>query len=194
MQLFRENLAKAAVALKGSEATGKDSPMWYWTALIVAGSTGQAADAFDTLFEEAVTRYPTYQTLYFTRVNYLLPQWGGNFKRVDAFVDKAVARTASSEGNAFYVWLYVDVSRKVDGDYLATTAATWPKMKQGFDDLVARYPDDWNKNLYATFACRARDKEATVRMLRELGDKAQLGAWSEGVTTEGCKRFAFDKA
>lgn len=62
-------------------------------------------------------------------------------------------------------------------------------MKRAFDDMVARHPDNWNRNVYATFACRARDKETTARLLAELGDKAQLGAWSSGISTESCRRF-----
>ncbi|WP_171090138.1 hypothetical protein [Usitatibacter rugosus] len=192
-QLFREGLAKAAKALKDSEVVGKETPLWYWTALIVAGSSGASTESFDALFDEAVTRFPTYHTLYYTRVNYLLPQWGGNFKRVDAFVQQSVQRTSASEGSAFYAWIYIDVLQKINGDYLEVTAATWPKMKQSFEDLVSRYPDPWNRNLYATFACRARDRETTARLLGTLGKDAQLGAWSPGISTEGCTRFAFDK-
>lgn len=192
-QLFREGLAKAAKALKDSEAAGKETPLWYWTALIVAGSSGASTEAFDTLFDEATARFPTYHTFYYTRVNYLLPQWGGNFKRIDAFVQQSVKRTSATEGSAFYAWIYLDVLQNISGDYLQVTEATWPKMKQAFDDLVTRYPDSWNRNLYATFACRARDRETTARLLGTLGKEAKLGAWSPGITTEGCTRFAFDK-
>ena len=69
-------------------------------------------------------------------------------------------------------------------------ATDLPAALSHFEDLNARYPDDWNKNLFATFACRARDKETTGKLLIELGPKAQLGAYSNGITTEGCRRFA----
>lgn len=192
-QLFREHLEKAAQALKDSEATGKESPLWYWTALIVAGSSGVPTEAFDALFEEAVTRFPTYQTLYYTRVNYLLPQWGGTFDQVDAFVAKSVERTAAGQGASFYAWIYVDVAKKVDGDYLKETAATWPKMKQGFDDMLSRYPDPYNKLIFSAYACQARDREVTARLLTELGENASMNNILPGVTTEACRRFAFDR-
>lgn len=109
---------------------------------------------------------------------------------VDKFIERSVARTADKEGKSFYVWLYLDMSMKINGDFLTETPATWPKLKQGFEDLVARHPDVWNKNLYATFACRVRDKETTARLLTELGDKAWVGAYSDGITAESCRRFA----
>ena len=67
------------------------------------------------------------------------------------------------------------------------------QLKAAFDDLVGRYPDARNKNLYGTFACRARDREATARMLNEL--KARASFWAvQGITAEGCRRFALDPA
>lgn len=194
MKLFRERLALAAKALKDSEPSGRESPIWYWVALIVAGSSELPAAQFDSLFEEGVNRFPYYHTLYLTRMNYLLPQWGGSYDAVDAFIAKAVERTREKDGEAFYAWLYVDVARKFRGDLFTGTLASWPRMKKGFEDMIARYPDEWNKNLFATFACRARDKETTGRLITELGTAASLGAWSPGFTTESCRRFAFSPA
>lgn len=190
MRIFREKLAAAAHALQDAEPEGRKSPIWYWVALIVAGSSDRPAEQFDALFDEAVARFPFYQPLYYTRVNYLMPQWGGNWAAVDRFVNDAVARTSASEGDAFYAWIYADVATKVDGDLFESTLATWPHMKKGFEDMLARHPDVWNRNLYATWACRARDKETTARLLVELGKDANLGAASEGIGTESCRRFA----
>ncbi|MCW5593967.1 MAG: hypothetical protein KIS74_17840 [Burkholderiales bacterium] len=194
MSVFRDRLARATKALDSAGPEGKASPIWYWVALIVAGSSGQPASAFDALYEEAAGRFPSYHTIHYTRMNYLLPQWGGSFDAVDDFVRKVVERTRESEGEAFYAWLYVDVARKTDGDLFKVTRASWPRMKKGFEDMVARYPDAWNRNLFATFACRARDKETTARLLTELGAAARLGQGSPGYTTESCRRFAFEPA
>jgi hypothetical protein len=193
MQIFRERMGQARKALDESEAVGQESPIWWWTALIVAGSSGVPAAEFDALFEQATRRFPSYQPLYYTRMNYLLPQWGGSFEAVDRFVRRSVERTRAVEGTAMYSWLYLDIARKTGGDFEETNVS-WPDMRKGFEDMVARYPDDWNKNVFATFACRARDKETTARLLGELGERASLGAWAPGVTTEGCRRFALTRA
>ena len=194
MQVFQERLRMAGAALRESEATGKDSPIWYWVALIVAGGSGVPGSEFDALFNEAVTRYPTYQPLYNTRMNYLLPQWGGSYKAVDRFVADSVSRTSASEGQSYYALLYVDVATKHPGDFFGETGVSWPRMKASFDDLLARHPDARNKELYATFACRARDRDTTARILTELGEAAKLGYGSPGVSTESCRRFALSQA
>lgn len=188
-QLFRERLRLAAQTLAENEQAGKESPIWWWVSLIVAGSSGASPAQMDAIFEEAVKRFPTYQPLYYTRMNYLLPQWGGSAEAVQRFVDASVARTASAEGQAMYVWLYMDLAAK-NCCGPEDTSASWPRLKAAFDDLVARHPDTINKNYYGTYACRARDRETTGRLLQELGSAASFWAVS-GITAEGCRRFAF---
>jgi hypothetical protein len=195
-EIFRERLIKASRALEASSDPGRDSPIWYWVALIVAGSSGQAQAQFDALFEEAVAKFPTYLPLYLTRLNYYLPQWGGDFDKVDAFIERSVERTSASEGRSFYAWLYVDVAHKGYGDdaFFQVTRASWPRMRDAFEDMIARYPDVENKVLYATFACLARDREATARMLTMLPVDASLGGYARGISTDGCRRFALDRS
>ena len=98
-------------------------------------------------------------------------------------------RTASAEGQAMYVWLYMDLAAK-NCCGPEDTSASWPRLKAAFDDLVARHPDTLNKNYYGTYACRARDRKTTGRLLQELGSAASFWAVS-GITAEGCRRFAF---
>jgi hypothetical protein len=191
MKLFAGKLAHAGRSLQETESTGRNSPFWYWAALVVAGSTGEPAARMDRIFEQAATKFPDFLPIYYTRMNYLLPQWGGNWDAVDRFIRDAVRRTKARDGDAFYVWLYLDVVRKTRGeDPFEETRLSWPAMRKGFEDMIARYPDPFNKNTFATFACRARDRETTSRLLLELGDNAKLGQWSEGYTTESCRRFA----
>jgi hypothetical protein len=195
-QEFDERLRKASRALEASAEAGRDSPIWYWVALIVAGSSGRPQAQFDALFEEAVGKFPTYLPLYLTRMNYYLPQWGGSFEAVDAFVRRSEERTTPTDGKSFYAWLYVDVARKSGGDegFFQATRVSWPRMRDSFDDMIRRYPDTWNKILYATFACLARDREATAKVLTMLPPDAQLGAYTDGISTDACRRFALEKS
>lgn len=188
-KIFNEKLREAAKKFGETEAVGKESPLWWWAGLIVAGSSGMPPAQFDTMFAEATRRFPSYQPLYYTRVNYHLPQWGGSFAAVERFADASAAATSDKEGQSMYAWIYADLGHKVP-DLFEDSNVSWPHMKKAFEDLNARYPDAWNKNLFATFACRARDKETTGKLLIELGPKASLGAYSNGITTEGCRRFA----
>jgi len=195
IEIFRERMAKAAAAVEDSAKSGAESPIWHWVRLIVAGSTGQPVARFDASFEEAVSRFPTYHPLYSTRINYLLPQWGGNYDQVDQFVEASVARTAATEGRSFYAWLYADIAPKHSGDdFLTATRVSWPAMKASFEDLVRRYPDERNKAMFAAYACHARDRETAAKMLAAVNPTYPLEAFPGArVNGEACRRFAFDR-
>lgn len=190
--LFKERLRKAAGALEASVDVGKESPIWYWVVLIVAGSSGRPEAQFDTLYNEAVTKFPGYLPLYYTRVNYLLPQWGGNWDKVDGFVADAVARTQAADGTALYAWIYADVNRKSGGNIFGESRLQWPAMKASFEDILKRYPDAWNRGLYATFACLARDRETTARLLLDMPGDVIFTGYAH-LTSDECRRFAFDR-
>lgn len=192
VQLFRERLLLAAKTLEDNATAGKESPIWWWVALIVAGSSGRSPEEMDAIFEEAVARFPSYQTLYFTRVNYLLPRWGGSEEAVDRFVTASIDRTKAAEGQSMYLWLYMDLTAKnCCGN--ENLPKVWPRLKSAFEELITRYPDVRTKNQYGAYACRARDKETTARMLTELGNEASFFG-VRSLTTDTCRRLAFPVA
>ena len=40
-----------------------------------------------------------------------------------------------------------------------------------------RYPDAWNLNNFAQFACAAGDREETAKLIRRLGDEPDPQVW-----------------
>lgn len=187
-RVYDSLLARADEVLAEAGAPAKRSPLWHFVSILVAGA--REAPDLDARFAEAQRAFPDYQRIYAARMEYLLPDWGGDYARVDHFIRESVTLTEASEGRSFYARLYVDLARSRDCmRRLEESAASWPEMKAAFDDLVERRPDVWNKNLYATFACRMRDVETTRRLLGELGTSAKLGAWSSGISTDSCYRM-----
>lgn len=54
----------------------------------------------------------------------------------------------------------------------------WPKLKQGFEDLVQRTPESlWNKNAFCYYACIAEDRETALRLFAELQDRYAPSIW-----------------
>jgi hypothetical protein len=60
------------------------------------------------------------------------------------------------------------------------SAAAWPDMKNGFDDLIAQYPVPWNLNAYAYFACQANDWGTARQVLDKIGVNLDFNAWGDG--------------
>jgi len=188
---FDALVAKAAEALRSNDSAEARTPLWYTAALLVAGSQSRPATDLDALLDEATRAYPLYAPIRSARMMFLLPEWGGDFDALDRFVRGAAERTRAAEGSAMYAWLYLDLARaRRCDDLFGDSRVQWPDLQVAFDDMLERHPDPWNRNLYATFACRARDRATTARLLAALGPDASLGAWSRGLSTESCRSLA----
>ena len=191
---FNDLVARAADALREGEAAGVASPLWHTAAMLVGGAQGRPAAELDALLDAGAQRFPTYVPLFAARMTFLLPEWGGDPEALDRFIRASAERSGEREGRAMYAWLYVEIARAHDCEGLFDRSeVTWPDMRAAFDDMLEHHPDTWNRNVYATFACRARDRETTARLLGELGSDANLGIGSRGISTEGCLKMVRPK-
>jgi hypothetical protein len=187
---FDALLDRSAKALREDEERGQGSALWHVAAMMVAGGQLRPAVELDALLADSVKRFPGFEPLYAARMTFLLPDWGGSFEAVDRFARESTVKTRAIEGNALYTWLYLDLaSRPGCARLFQDSNVSWPEMKAGFDDILARYPDTRARNTYATFACRMRDVVTTERLLAELGKDAQLGIWSSGISSESCREM-----
>ena len=103
-------------------------------------------------------------------------------------MEDAVKRTQATDGVTMYARLYWIYAAIEHDRSFRDLGIPWAKMKAGFEDLVARYPSAWNINNYASFACRANDKQAFLRLLPKLTPTSlRLDAWPTGFSFDNCK-------
>ena len=63
-------------------------------------------------------------------------------------------------------------------------------MKAGFEDVVARYPDQWNYQNYAHFTCQAGDSKTLDALLsRHVHEPILAAAWSGSASYDACGRL-----
>ena len=190
-QGFRSNLDRAKAELERSAAISKACPHWYDLMQEVALGQGWQESEYEALFEEAVSKEPTYYSYYFAKANFYQPRWYGSHDKLKSFVDAAVARSYETEGYTLYARIYWSVSQYHGNDIFASGLAEWSKMKAGFEFMNRQYPNsNWNMNAYAHFACMAGDEEATGRAQRAIGDAIADGAWSSSEEVERCRKWA----
>lgn len=65
-------------------------------------------------------------------------------------------------------------------------------MKAGFEDRLSRYPHIDHRNMYAYFACMAKDRQALQEQLQQIGDAFDPIFWGHNpeLTFEECKALA----
>lgn len=179
---FYEYVSKARLYLSEHKQAAAKDPVWYQDMLVVAKAESWPLDRFTALVEEATARHPYFYEIYFTAIAYLLPKWHGDKAMVEGFANAAVKRTEERDGVGIYARIYWYASQAQYGTSLFTDSdIVWEKMSAGIDDVLARYPDQWNINNFAHFACLARDKEKAKTLLALIVGPPIESAWARDV-------------
>lgn len=186
-KLFRERMEKAEKVLLETKSYSSRMPIWYQYMIGVQSALGRPEDERDKVFLEGVKRFPTYYPIYFTMLGYLEPKWGGTWRTVDNMIKWSVDHTRKKEGDSMYARLYwIESDPQVN--LFKDTFASWPKMKQGFEDLMARHPKSkWNLNNFARFACLAGDRRTFLKLRKQIGKNVIDDAWPENTSLDLCE-------
>lgn len=180
--IFHRNVESSRAKLEALPPKVKEDPAWHVARLGVARL--QSDPAYPQLLEAALDRFPDYLPLYFEGETFYEERWGGNAKSRAAFIDQSVTRTSSQLGETLYARLHW--SGQTD-EMFATFATDWKRMKAGFERIIKDYPDSWNLNNYAKFACMARDSAALREILPRIQDSVIPDAWEDMGFYKFCK-------
>jgi tetratricopeptide (TPR) repeat protein len=135
-----------------------------------------------TALDKAIALYPDYHETYFTAALYGSAMWHASPDEIDEIARRG-SKAGGADAAAMYARVYWYANRDVYEDKLFDDPASlvdWDTMKTSFEALVARYPDAWNLNAYANFACQARDYPTMDAVLRRAGDKRVYQTWRNG--------------
>ena len=163
---FETWLLKARALLAAHPAPA--NPAWYAERLSVEGDLGAGPAALDTLFAQAIQRAPGYQQTWFTRLHYLEPKWGGSLDAMARFIRRGAAETSSGEGRGMMARLLWAASKEGYDELLTDPQVGWDATKLAFDDVLARYPDDWNAQWFFMQACRHGDRPEAAHLLGSI--------------------------
>jgi hypothetical protein len=158
----------------------------------IATGLGMNKSEFQKLIDEGLKREPLYYQLYFTAINYFTPKWHGSAKEIEEFANSAVGRTKEQEGLGMYTRIYWAASQDQYGQRLFIDSnVVWEKMKKGMDDVLKRYPDQWNINNFALFACLAKDREKARELFNLIKEPPIVKVWKSEPNYLRCKSWAY---
>lgn len=191
---FRSKVSEARQVLERSESVSSADPHWYEQMSDIATIESWDEGKFAELIERGLNAHPYYYQLYFTAMNYYLPKWHGNADEIERFARSALGRTMPKEGYGMYARIYWSVSQsQFKGDLFGRSKVDWNTMSKGIDDVLKSYPDQWNINNFAMFACLARDKEKTRQLTSLIEGEPIREAWLGNLEFFGvCKRWSLE--
>jgi hypothetical protein len=190
---FRKYLGLAVTHLKRTEVLASQDSSWNVLMLDLGRALSWDRAELQGIYDSGVTKNPDNDALHSAMLTALLPKWGGDLNSVDEFVKSAVSRLPKEKGLIVYARLYALVSDiELKSALFTNSRVSWQTMKAGFDEMVARYPHFDNRNMYANFACMARDRETLKEQLALIGNDYVKKFWGNGNAQvfEDCKRFA----
>ncbi|MFP5418083.1 MAG: cytoplasmic protein [Gammaproteobacteria bacterium] len=188
---FHEYVAKTRQYLNKHKAVAARDPRWYELMIKVATAEGWEIEAFNALVDEATSRHPYFYQIYFAAIHYLTPKWHGSKEEIEKFAQNAVSKTRSVENDAMYARIYWVASQSNYGDSLFTDSdVVWSKMSKSIDEVLKRYPDQWNINNFAYFSCLAGDAKKTSSLMTRMTGRPIMQAWKSMDFHDRCKRWS----
>ena len=128
---------------------------------------GTSCDNIDTVAHDPHLRQFTYPQLWRNAALFFLPRWCGSPDQLRKFAEYAADSTKNSLGQSLYALIAWDTVAQERSDRQALSAYRfdWPRIRQGFLDLLDRYPDALL--MYQRFAYLAQffEDRATARMI-----------------------------
>lgn len=189
---FREYIEKARVYLADRKEQLAVDPRWYATMIQIATDQGWPESRFKAILREALTLHPDYHGIYYQAIRYLSPKWHGSERDLWVLAKYAVGVTAEQEGTGMFAriyWYAADV--EFDRSVIIGKPPVWENMPAAMEDVLARYPAQWNIANFARLACIAGDRETTARMMARIDEKLVIRPWGNREPSyKECRRWA----
>ena len=192
---FMAALRNTRAMLEQNRVIASTDPQFYALRASLSAPLGEAPDELMALTTQGRARFPDYLAIDFAGVDYFAAGDGmaapgtDEAARIEAFARGAAV---DPEADDKYARLYWHAYQVVYGnDLFRRSRADWPRMRAGFAAIQKHYPDAWNANHFALFACLAGDQAAAKSAFENLdGSEPPLTIWQSRAVVNGCRQWA----
>ncbi|HEY4977630.1 MAG TPA: DUF4034 domain-containing protein [Candidatus Acidoferrum sp.] len=185
------NRAKS-VALDAAALKDRD-PYWFDLMMQISLAEGWDSAAEKTLFELASAFEPSYYHYYRAQALYLLPRWHGEEGEMEAFAEQTLKRLSEPTASMMYFDIVTTYACGCMDDAPTLHGASWPKLKEGYENLVRLYKvSSLKANRYAYLTYVANDKAAASEAFKQLGDQYVRDSWKNRMQFETARAWALN--
>lgn len=165
---FQELLEESRAVLYGHRSALADNPQWYAMRIAIGGYEGDAPAELDAVFAEAQRNSPGYQQTWFVRLNFLTPKWGGSVAQMVDFIVRSAQLPSATDGLGLTARLLRYADEDEYPDLVRQPGIDWAVVKKAYDDVLARFPVNFNAQYYVLEACGKSDKDETRHLLERV--------------------------
>ncbi|GAT32865.1 membrane protease YdiL, CAAX protease family [Terrimicrobium sacchariphilum] len=193
-RLFGERLDQARVVLDEAKKLKEQCPGWYEAAQSVALGQGWDPDEYFALVDEAIGREPTYGAYYSNACYWMLPRWHGEEGEFEAWITGLADKSPEGERDRRYaalVWS-ADLMAKNRDMVFAEGRLDWERTKKGFQEWIAREPDNLMvRFVFTRLAVLADDRETAREQFDFTGGRYFPRIWTPA-SFEAARRYAYE--
>lgn len=187
MEQFLIRLQHAQQTIENGGMKSIRHPLGLYQLAILAKGLNWPQKEFEELEHLASLHHPDYYLFYFRAADYYLPQWHGSNQAIRDFADKATNQSKALEGMTLYARIAWSQTDAVLGHPYQDNYFDWGKVKQGFEDMMANYPNsNWNLNAYAYHACIAEDWKTAHPLITKLKGNIHPSIWINSRYADDC--------
>ncbi|WP_107496872.1 hypothetical protein [Thalassobius sp. I31.1] len=187
---YLEWLYKADTFLLETKDFVAIDPYWYTQRADVLNRISAPDDVYHPNLREGLDRHPTFYQLYFAAFNRMRSTLESHAPHLEFFANFAVSNSRLRDSDGLYARMYWYAAQAHYGDRLfEDTSISWDKMRDGIYDVLEDYPDQWNIQHFARFACLAGDAETTRQLMSQMTVIPIPGAWP-GNSLLNCRLWA----
>ena len=107
--------------------------------------------------------------LYFAGVDYFAPKWHGSASALEDYARSSLNFAQQTGEDALYARIYWYASQAQYGLRLfEQSEVDWRRMRRGIAEVLDDYPDPWNIQNFAVFACVADDRFMTRDLFKRM--------------------------
>ena len=182
------------VLVDASSWTGRDEPSPL--GVLATAITGiEVSDAdIDKYFRKGVALDPLYLPLYTRRVVSLLPRWGGRPAELERFAETSAKNVPPAQSDALYALIaYKAISCERLEDYQSRYNFSWPRIQQGFRNILTMLPDSTaalHKLCYA--ACVYKDQQTAAELFKKMDEDEDSEEWGSSTLFAAFRKWALD--
>lgn len=170
--------------------TVQNDPEWFTTQLDEYKSDSNTSKCLQAL-NEGIKKHPAYYNIYFHGVTCRFSEDRQKRMQMREYIARlAAANTKATEGDALYSRVYwVIDSYCCNKNLRKETLVDWPRMQQSIDQVIKKYPTQWNYANFAAIACHAGDRQLTRKLFLAI-TQYNPSDWNDAETYNYCKNFA----
>lgn len=170
--------------------TVQNDPEWFTTQLDEYKSDSNTSKCLQA-FNEGIKKHPAYYNIYFHGVTCRFSEDRQKRMQMREYIARlAAANTKATEGDALYSRVYwVIDSYCCNKNLRKETLVDWPRMQQSINQVVKKYPTQWNYANFAAIACHAGDQQLTRKLFLAI-TQYNPSDWNNVETYNYCKNFA----